>query len=187
MYKIAKIVIAMLLCLLCSCATERDNSIDHSSSKEYCMIVSSEEKTLMDLATTTYSGVELLDIINYNGSMDELDSMYPMECVRSINNGYRVSYVGDDSVATIVFDKSGNKISGKVYTLEHTKNKFDTLTKGHSLDDVKKISPYGEYLFLYTGRNDSPRLSSHFTRDGYLITVEYDEKHQIINVSSELI
>ena len=49
------------------------------------------------------------------------------------------------------------------------------------------IDPNGEYLFLYTGRNDTPKVSSHYTKDGYLITIEYDVSNVIISINEELI
>lgn len=177
----------IFLYLLSSCATDSNSNVLHSSTKEYCVIVSPNEKTLIELATLTYSEAELSDIINFDGSLDELNSVYPAECIRATADVYRVSYCGNDNVATIVFDKSGNRLLGKTYTLEHTKNEFDAFTKSNSLEDVQEFSPNGEYLFLYTGRNDSPRVSTHCTRDGYMITIEYDDNYQIISISCELI
>ena len=83
---------------------------------------------------------------------------------------YRVSYLGDGSIAIFLFDGSGNRLLGSTYSTQLLKSDFDGLVKGQSLDEVRAIDPNGEYLFLYTGRNDTPKVSSHYTKDGYLIT-----------------
>ncbi len=70
---------------------------------------------------------------------------------------------------------------------EVLKSDFDNLKTGQSLDDVREIDPDGEYLFLETGRNDTPKVSSHYTKDGYFITVEYDDANVIISINEERI
>ena len=62
-----------------------------------------------------------------------------------------------------------------------------SLTKDHSLDEVMQIDPYGEYLFLYTGRNDLPRESFHYTKDGYIVCLEYDLENQICKITKFLL
>jgi hypothetical protein len=48
---------------------------------------------------------------------------------------------------------------------------------------VENSRAEGEYLFLYTGRNDMPRVSTHYTTDHYLITVSYDESNLVANIT----
>ena len=50
---------------------------------------------------------------------------------------------------------------------------------GRHLSDVQTIDPEGEYLFLYTGRNDVPKVSTHYTTDGFVITITYDKNNVI--------
>ena len=56
-----------------------------------------------------------------------------------------------------------------------------------TLDDIQKIDPNGEFLFLYAGRNDIPKISSHYTKDGYIVIIEYNDNNQIVNITQELI
>ena len=44
--------------------------------------------------------------------------------------------------------------------------------------------PDGEYLFLYTGRNDQ-RYSSHYTMDGYLIIIEWSNENTVETIHIE--
>ena len=128
-----------------------------------------------------------MNISIFNGSLKELNDLYPIECLKKTDGAYRVSYLGETSVAVLLFDGSGNKLLGGLYGIQLLKADFDGLVKGQSLDEVRAIDPSGEYLFLYTGRNDAPRVSFHYTKDGYLITIEYDDSNTIIRMDEELI
>ena len=168
----------ILLCVLSSCVK------GESELKEKICL---PNKNIIELVSKKYSNSQLLTIAQLEVTMDELNKQYPIECLRKIGNAYRVSYLGNDSVAVIYFDSSDNKIFGRVYSLNLTKADFKELAIGQLLENVQKIDPQGEYLFLYTGSNDAPKISTHYTRDGYLITVEYDEENTILSVTTSLI
>ncbi len=167
-----------MLCFLCSC-TKGESNLD--------VTISPLDKSLIDLATNTYSDSQLSSIVQFGGSISEINKQYPIECVRKINGAYRVSYLGDCSVAVLIFDESGNKIIGNVYSTLLLKSDFEGLNKGELLKNVQELDPNGEYLFLYTGRNDVPRMSSHYTIDGYLISIEYDSTNTVVNIVEELL
>ena len=172
------IAVIVLMTLICSCSKGGNNlKIETSPS----------EKSLVDLASEIYDEAQLLQLAKFNGSMNELNTEHPIECLREDNGTYRVSYLGDGSVAVLLFDSSGDKLFGKTYSAQLLKADFDRLVKGQSLDEVRTIDPDGEYLFLYTGRNDTPKVSSHYTKDGYLITIEYDVSNVIISINEKLI
>ena len=149
--------------------------------------ISPSDKSLIDLVSKTYDDMQLLEIAQFNGSINELSIQFPIECLRCHNGKYRVSYLGIEKVAILVFDDSGNKILGNIYNTVKLKSDFGGWIKGQSLEDIQKIDPHGEYLFLYTGRNDTPKMSSHYTKDGYLITIQYDDSGTIIDIVEELI
>lgn len=171
-------VMSMLICFLNSCVTA-DNDLK--------IKISPSDESLIKLSSKIYENSKLSEIANFNGPLSEIDIEYPIECIRKNGEYYRVSYLGAEKVAVLVFDNSGNKISGSVYSIQKSESDFRGLDKGQSLQDVKTIDPHGEYLFLYTGRNDTPKISYHYTRDGYLISIEYDDSNTIINVKKELI
>ncbi|MBR3895164.1 MAG: hypothetical protein IKJ35_08475 [Clostridia bacterium] len=179
-------------------STEETQSTDKTLSTDKNLMDSTEEtqstdktpatdEMLMDLVSKIYNESELLEIVNFDGSIKGLNTKYPIECMRTIADIYRVSYLGSDRVAVIVFDDSGSKMWGRIYPLTLSKDAFDNVVEGQSLETVMKIDPNGEYLFLYTGRNDFPRTSAHYTKDGYLITIEYDDSNTIIGIREELI
>jgi len=172
------IAVTVLLLLQCSCAK------GESAMK---IEISTSDKTLIDLATQIYDEHQLMKIIEFKGSLSELNSQYSIECLR-VNNGiYRASYLGDGSIAVILFDDSGKKLWGKIYFTQLLKSDFEKLEKGQFLEEVRTIDPKGEYSFLYTGRNDIPKVSSHYTKDGYLIIIEYDALNTITSININLI
>ncbi len=168
----------ILLCMLPSCGKREGNL------KE---IICSPNKSITELASKKYNNSELSTISQLKVSIDELNKQYPIYCLRESGDAYRVSYLGNDCVAVVYFDNSGNWILGKVCKLYSAKSDFNDLTTGMLLENVQEIDPHGEYLFLYTGRVDTPKISTHYTKDGYLITIEYDEKNTISNVTTTLI
>lgn len=174
----ALISIMILLFLLCSCA-EGGSDLKNETSPS--------DKSLIDLVTKIYDEPQLLELAKFNGSIDELNAQYPIECLREKNGTYRAAYLGNGSIAVLLFDNSGNRYWGNIYNTQLLKSDFEGLTKGQLLEEVRKIDPNGEFLFLYTGRNDTPKVSSHYTKDGYLITIEYDASNSIISINEELI
>ncbi len=168
---------AALVLLLCSCGTEKSGS----------EIKVSLSKSIFDLATVVYNESQLSEIADFDGSMSELDARYHIECLRKSGSVYRVSFLGEKNVAVVLFDESENKILGAVHKIRLTRFAYDVFKIGQSLEEVMTADPEGEYLFLYTGRNDAPRVSSHYTADGYLITVEYDASNVIVGIDEELI
>lgn len=176
--EVSLIAIIALIFFICACAKGgSDLKIETSPSNE----------SLVDLASQIYDEQQLSELANFNGSMNELSTKCPIECLRKNDGIYRASYLGEESIAVLIFDDSGSKVLGKVYNIQLLKSEFDALKKGQSLDDVRSIDPNGEYLFLYTGRNDIPKTSSHYTKDGYLITIEYDTSNFITSINIELI
>ena len=167
-----------LLILLCFCVTGGCNlKIELSPS----------DKSLIDLASKIYSESQLLEIVKFKGTINELNSQYPIECLRNDNGIYRASYMGYSSIAVLLFDNVGNKFWGNIHSIQLLKSCFDGLTKGQTIEEVRAVDPDGEYLFLCTGRSDMPRVSFHYTKDGFLITIEYDDLNNIINITEELV
>ena len=170
--------LTVMLLMICSCT---------KGGSDLNIEISPPDKSLVDLASKTYDETELLELMKFDGLLNELNVKYPIECLREDNGMYRVSYLGDESVVIFLFDGSGNKLFGRTYSTQLLKSDFDKLLKGQSLDEVRAIDPNGEYLFLYTGRNDTPKESLHYTKDGYLITIQYDASCSIISINEELI
>ena len=143
------IIMITWLFLLCSCATG-GNSLKIETSPS--------DKSLIVLVSKIYDEQQLLEIAKFNGSMNDLNAQYPVECLRENNNIYRASYLGEGSIAVLLFDNSGNRISGKIYSTLLLKSDFDKLSKGELLEEVRTIDPGGEYLFLARRVSASGRI-----------------------------
>lgn len=170
--------LVILLCVLCACSKE-ENRVE--------VTLSQLDSTLVQLGTEIYSDSQLQRIVQYNRDINKLNERYPIECIRGNDNIYRVSYLGDSSIAVILFDAVGNKVMGNAYSTLTMKLDFDDLNKGQSLEDVQKIDSKGDYSFLYTGRDDVQKVSTHYTKDGYLISIEYDAANVILRIREELV
>ena len=172
------IIIIVVSYLTCSCVR---------GGKDLNIEISPLDKNLVDLSTKIYEDNQLLELTKFEGTLNQFNTKYPIECLRKNGDFYRASYLGNESVAIVLFDNSYNKITGKIYSTALYKSEFERLEKGQLLSDVMIIDPDGEYMFLYAGRNDIPKVSTHYTKDGYLITVEYDDSNTIVSISEELI
>lgn len=171
------VAVIVLLFLTCSCGKGGNGPKTE---------VSPSDKSLVELASVVYDDAQLHEIAEFEGTMRALDEKYPIECLREDAEMYRVSYLGRESVAVLMFDETYNKVFGAVYSAKKAKADFGSLTKGQSLDDVIAFDPDGDYIFLHTGRNE-PRVSEHSTKDGYIVYIEYDESYNIMNISAELL
>ena len=146
--------------------------------------------TLNSSGIFVYSDEQLTEIAELADTKDKLMEQYPTAYTRTVsivqNNisnakpAVEVIYRGETKVLRLMFDSiSGSKISSHYYNTFCSRNEFDTLEIGQSLSDVQTIDPEGEYFFLYTGRNDVPQVSTHYTTDGFVITITYDKNNVI--------
>ena len=172
------LVVLMLLCLLTACV-KREDALE--------IELSPHNKSVAELSTKKHSESELTTIASFVGSIRNLNEKYPIECIRKTERGYRVTYYGDSSVSVLLFNNSEELVMGNVYSTSQPKEMFGSLSTSDSVYDVQKIDPNGYYPFLYTGRNDVLKQSTHYTVDGYLITIDYDEKYMFSSIGIELI
>lgn len=141
-------------------------------------------QNLCNLATKTYTNEELEAIKSFEGNYYELGGKYPIQCSKQLGDSYRVSYLGQDRVAVLVFNSKGEKLSGQVYTTTCTLEELTELAVGDSVEKVKQVHP-DAYFPLITMDKDRVR-SEHYTSDGFLVTVYYDQD-VITEITTELI
>ena len=167
-----------LLVLCCSC-----------KSKEVKMKlkITPPDKNICEIIKEPKSDEELRNILDFNGTLEELNKKHPIHCIRENDAYFRLSYRGKNKIAILLFDKNGEKIYSNIYNATLLKDDFKTLKKGSTLDAVQDIDPKGAYTFLYTGRNDIPRESYHYTKDGFVLIVEYNASNIITKLHEELI
>ena len=151
--------------------------------------MSPENENLVDLATVIYDSEELKNILSFTGSVEELNKDYPIYCIRKISLGYRVTYLGENGdIAILTFDETGNECdSRRSYSPSKSKDAFSNIISGMHVTEVREFDPDGVYAFLYSGRNDITYQSFHYTNDGFLVVVLYNENYIVSGVNIELI
>ena len=171
-------IILSLVLILCSCM---------NGEEEMDITISPEDKTIIQLAKTRYTNTELEEITAFEGSLEELNEQYPIQCMRTIHdNCYRASYLGVERIAILCFDQNREKYYGWIFDLTQQSSAFRNLKHGQSLEDVLAIDPMGTYWFLITGRGE-PHTSEHYTADGYRIEISYDMSNRIEDIWIDLV
>ncbi len=185
MRKYICLVVISVLLLLSGC-----NQINKNETKMSNGIGNTTQITPEPDEIITYSDVQLSEIAELEIKKDALMELYPTTYTRAVSiaqNGasdaapaVELRYRGETKVLQLMFDDtSGSKLYSRIYNANCLKNAFDTLEVGQLLSDVQAIDPEGEYLFLYTGRNDVPRVSTHYTTDGFVISITYNQDYVI--------
>ena len=80
-YCFAAIVLMMLL-VICSCT---------AGGTDLNIAISQPDKSLVDLASKTYDEADLSELAEFNGLLNELNTKYPIECLRK-DNGVLLCY-----------------------------------------------------------------------------------------------
>lgn len=176
-------ICCFILILLCSC-----NKPIEEPEYAFGIPISSDNKTIIDLTTTVYTDDELESIVFFKGTLSEFDSSYKVECIRRIEDGYRVSYLGEGKIGVVGFLDDGSRIdNGFVVGLFGEKSDFEKLKKDMSWSEVYDIDPDGYYSFINSsivGLNES----YHYTTDGYYIRILYSEDYgEIVEIKIDLI
>lgn len=123
---------------------------------------------------------DITAILQFRGTYDELNAEYPITCVIDNDGFRRVVYANSKEAAVIYFDKNMNWIFSKRFSRSNLKSTQIEQSNVHTLKDVISLDPDGDYTFLYTGRNDTPKVSTHFTSDDYMVEITYGESNTII-------
>lgn len=148
--------------------------------------VSDENVNILDVVTTKYDDATLDEIVSFTGTMNQLNEKYAVEFCKIYGDFNRVAYLGDGRICFICFDKDGAEQFSSCYSFTNTNSYYDDLKIGDSLDDVMKMDPDADYLFLYSGVG-APRVSCHYTIDGYVVSISYDSNNIITDITIELI
>lgn len=56
---------------------------------------------------------------------------------------------------------------------------FESINIDENIDKIMEIDLSGNYIFLYTDRNDISKISIYYTSNGYIIKVHYDEDYRV--------
>ena len=171
-----------VLCLLCSCGKKENEPFDI----EKCV---SPNININRMFLKKYSQDEIEKIRKFDGTIEELNKEYPIKCVRKYDsdNCYRISYLGENNIVQVWYLANEEKVYPILYKFSCPKKKLEELKLGASVEEVQETDPDGDYAFLYVSSDEAPLISQHYTKDGYLITIDYDDDYKITKINEELI
>lgn len=144
----------------------------------------SPAKMVSELVSKTYNLPELRMICEFRGTLSELNQRYPVECVRvyapQFIKGYRITYVGENAIVILDVDENENGeyvvYRGDYVEIEHSLDEYLAIPEGSYIEDVKAISPGGDYNRTVVHSISFYGLdlfSTHPTTDGYLVRIYY--------------
>jgi len=150
--------------------------------------VSDEDKSINELLTTIYSNSQLKEMKNLDLTLEEMHAKYPIQCLRETSYRYWASYRSESDVLVISFDLlNGEKIfSHKQPFSKRTSNEFLELEIGKYVYDIMEFDENGDYIFLYSGSTKT-KISVHYTLDGYLFELTFDDDYKLKSIYYELI
>lgn len=150
-----------------------------------------ESTNIIDIISEKYSEDMFKEIQKHKYTLDELDKIYPIEFIKKYTNKddvyFDIAYIISNGYVILHYDSSGNYVFGEKAVAERRLNEFDALSIGDSIDDVEKIDENGKFTFLYTGYTGTPKISYHYTVDGYIVMIHYDSNYIITKVENRLI
>ncbi|MBR2615348.1 MAG: hypothetical protein IKC69_01575 [Clostridia bacterium] len=181
-------------CVLCiglamlSCTPSEERALSETS-PEPCSTSSAltEEKEPFPepLDIPTFSEEELRAIASFEGTLSELETQFPSTYADIVNCtpfgemsnivGFRhYVYYGTGKVLVASYDfQVRTRTSAEFYPLQHPKAYFESLSACSTLEEVRALDPKGEYI--ETGAWYSDSASYHYTTDGYVIAVLYQD------------
>lgn len=159
-----------------------DTSVDSSSEDSVDGDVSIEKVII------GYTSDEIMAIHEFEGTKEALLSKYPDGRAQKEGESTLIYYYGDDFIVE-VFYSNDEDIDPFVLVInsERTKSEFYKLETGTGLEEVREFAPKMWCNFDSAGRQDIPRESYHYTTDGYMITIEYDENSAVCKITDKYI
>lgn len=155
--------------------------------------ISDGSVNIIDVVTETYSGKDMFDEIDTKKyTLDELNNKYPVEFIKKYkcaDDSYfdLAAYMTAEGYIILHYDESGNYTFGENVIAEKMLKDFYVLNTSDSVDDVQKFDQNGKFSFLYAGDINIPKISNHYTTDGYMIMIYYNSDYAIEKVEYRLI
>lgn len=176
----AILIITLIIVLFTACATYTDSTKSEVKISNDTVVKDEVNNTEIKSTnsyslTKTYSNSELNNIVDFIGTLPELIKEYPTESIMLSDNYTHVSYRSNNKLAVLLFDELGNKYFSKLYNCTKPKSDFDDLKQGDDIALVKEIEPEGDYSSLYASHSKIPMFSKHYTKDGYIVEIYYNE------------
>ena len=210
------VILLTLLCSCCQNTVQRVKvtqvECDKSTAREHNeyvleQYVSAEDHNVTTESSARYSDSEIEEIEEFTGSFLERIRQYPFSVLRRLTyyyplfktalpytnadyettvDTYIATYIGERTIHFILYDYKGMELSSWSQELSPHSIFFERIFIDDDLNTMMNLDPAGDY-FGTSGRTDLPKLSTHYTRDGYIIIVCYDDSYKVNSIYKFLI
>ena len=157
----AAVLFALILISACLCGCSP------APEKGFTIPVSPIDRSFYELCKKQYMDTELEQIYSL---MVEENDMAKLDLLLSFDQN--AAFTEKPKLESIFF-------------VTKTRGYFDELQPGDPIAKVQSIDPTGFYPFLIEG-SDAPKVSEHFTEDGYHTTIAYDADLNIMSVDYDV-
>lgn len=130
----------------------------------------------------------LHSFIENNPSYNDLNMRFPIEYVHHNRTNQQALYHTDNGWVLVDFgldEKCSGfqriSVSEKAYLQD-----FENIAIGTSVFEITKLDPDADYDFLYASWTEYPKVSYHYTADGYRVTLYYDDNYCLTRIQSEI-
>ena len=142
---------------------------------------------IFDVLECEYSPDEIQNIMNMRVTLPELNEKYPVKCLKMHNDAYYAYYRSDENLLILLYDREGVKKNYRLCFPDVSCDRLTSITSGTSLTEVQSIDPKAHYTFLYAGDINFPKVSTHYTTDGYMVQITYDENLFVREIAVKLL
>lgn len=198
-------LLAGILCLalMPGCARGQNNNsgVDNAEIEQYFLketLSQEQEATLpicrvadncMDYIKQTISYNALSELLKSKPTLEELNANISLEFVRKLDTSYRAVMKTEQGWVQAFFNQDGTFAeSVKMGKLKSVlKDDLLKIPFGMPVKQVQEIDPDGDYNFMYASWSGYPKKSYHYTSDGYVFSIYYDDAYEVMDISFALI
>lgn len=205
MYKKYIFLLVGILCLalMPGCAKgESDNSgLDNTDIEQYVLkeTLSQEQESALPICSATDNCIDcvkqtvsydaLFELLKAEPTLEELNVSISLEFVRKLDTSYRAVMKTDQGWHQVFFNQDGTFAeSVKMGELKSVlKDDLLKIPFGMPVKQVQEIDPDGNYNFMFSSWSGYPKRSYHYTSDGYVFSIYYNDAFEVIDISFSLI
>ena len=151
----------------------------------YAAISGNRSKVRLKYTPGPYTDAQVNELFHQTTNdltLPELESVRDVQYLDKDVSRKTVVVTGDSKVVLFNFLEDGTLESKDVRDISPASVTFDALSEADPISKVMEIDPKADFGFMYSGRNDVPRHTYHYTTDGYCVEISYDSNNNIIEV-----
>ncbi len=182
----ALLLSALILLSACLCGCQQEEKV-----KNFPVALSKTDRSALELCEVYYTDEELdaiYDCAAEEGTASHLNDSYEIDCLRRDEEGCHVIYTGQKKVLVLYFDQQGKWIEQEkkacLIKMLGTAADLKKVKVGSDISVVQKADKNAFYPFLENA--DLPRVSRHYSEDGYVTVIAYDDSNAVVSIDREI-